>query len=271
MTDEDFRAARDAEMRSPDSWLTMAGLYWLEGDGERIAGSGEGCGIELPAAAPARAFSVRLEGGRVYLAPEAGLGATVDGRPLDGELELASDKGRAAQIVAFGDFRLWLIDRGGRLALRLRDLEASALKAYSGLDWFPASEAWRLAARLEAYPRPRRVKVPTAIGTTIEMTSPGELVFSAGGAERRLVAFRERPGEDYFIVFRDRTCGRESYGAGRFLEARDGEDGLVELDFNKATNPACAYSAWATCPRPPEGNSLELRVEAGEKAYPGPH
>jgi uncharacterized protein len=271
MTDENFRAERDAEMRSQESWLTMAGLYWLDEDGERSAGAGEARDIGLPASAPRRAFTVRKSGVRVYFAPAPGLGATIGDEAMVEERLLASDRPGPADIVSFGPLRLWLIDRSGRLALRLRDLEAEAFKAYSGLEWFPVSSEWRFKARLESYPEARKIKVGTAIGTTVEMSSPGEIVFSAGGEERRLIAFRDAPADPYFIVFRDLTSGRECYGAGRFLEATDEADGSVDLDFNKATNPACAYSSWATCPRPPEGNALALRVEAGEKVYRGPH
>ena len=78
----------------------------------------------------------------------------------------------------------------------------------------------------------------------------------------------DEPGEGLFIVFADYSSGTETYGGGRFLSADPpDEDGRVWLDFNKAYNPPCAFTPYATCPRPPEGNTLDVMVEAGEKNW----
>jgi uncharacterized protein len=76
------------------------------------------------------------------------------------------------------------------------------------------------------------------------------------------------PGsKDLFFVFRDLTAGKETYGAGRFLDTAPPQDGKVVLDFNKAYNPPCAFTPYATCPLPPAENKLAVRIEAGEKKY----
>jgi hypothetical protein len=74
---------------------------------------------------------------------------------------------------------------------------------------------------------------------------------------------------ELFFVFRDRTSGKTTYGASRFLYTEPAKDGFVWLDFNKAENPPCAFTAYATCPLPPPQNRLGLAVEAGEKTYLG--
>jgi uncharacterized protein (DUF1684 family) len=269
LTDEEFRRDRDAEMRSEESWLTVTGLYWLE-EGENAAGSEAGSAIPLPPSAPPRACVVDVRAGRAFLRASPGSGLRVNGADFAGGeagRPLAADRPGPADLVELGSLRFWIIERAGRLALRLRDLDSPALRAYAGLKWFEPSGAWRVPAAFVPYEEPRKVQVGTAIGTIEEMESPGRIEFEKEGKRYALVAFRSKPDEPFFIVFRDGTSGAESYGAGRFLEAAFEADGSLFLDFNRAVNPPCAYTPWATCPRPPAGNSLELRVEAGERAY----
>ncbi|HYO72786.1 MAG TPA: DUF1684 domain-containing protein, partial [Archangium sp.] len=132
---------------------------------------------------------------------------------------------------------------------------------------FPVSAAWRLEGRFEPATTPGKMSVPTVLGTVEEMSSPGTIVFTVNGQEYRLDPVRE-PGEDQlFIIFADPTNRAETYGAGRFLYEDLPRDGKVVLDFNRAYNPPCAFSPYATCPLPPPQNRLKLRVEAGEKRY----
>ena len=70
-----------------------------------------------------------------------------------------------------------------------------------------------------------------------------------------------------FLIFADATSGKETYGAARFLYAEMPRDGRIVLDFNKAYNPPCAFTPYATCPLAPPENRLDLRVTAGELKY----
>lgn len=102
------------------------------------------------------------------------------------------------------------------------------------------------------------------------MTSPGALVFEINGWVYRLDPLLEKGSKQLFIIFADKTSGKETYGAGRYLYADPpGADGNVVVDFNKAHNPPCAFTKFATCPLPPRQNRLAIRVEAGEKKNTG--
>ena len=102
------------------------------------------------------------------------------------------------------------------------------------------------------------------------MTSPGALIFEVNGRSYRLDPVLEKDSKQLFIIFADKTTGKETYGAGRYLYADPpGDDGKVVVDFNKAHNPSCAFTEFATCPLPPRQNRLAIRVDAGEKKYAG--
>jgi uncharacterized protein (DUF1684 family) len=167
---------------------------------------------------------------------------------------------------------LHVIERGGRLAVRVRDTASPARTRFDGIEAYPVDARWRVAARFEPYEPARTVEVPTVLGTAEPMTCPGRLVFELDGRTFTLDAMSEADDADLFLIFADATNRDATYGGGRFLyAARPGADGTVVVDFNKAYNPPCAFTPYATCPLPPPQNSLELRVEAGEKRWGDGH
>ena len=114
--------------------------------------------------------------------------------------------------------------------------------------------------------------VPNVLGQIDEQPSPGAIVFERGGKTHTLDTLPGGQDGSLFLIFADSTNGDETYGAGRFLTTEPPRDGRIVVDFNKAYNPPCAFTAFATCPLPPRQNRLALRVEAGEKAFAGhPH
>ena len=115
---------------------------------------------------------------------------------------------------------------------------------------------------------PRKIPILNVLGQTEDSECPGYAVFSLHGKELRLYPIIEEPGDkQLFFIFRDQTTGKETYGAGRFLYSDLPKNGEVVLDFNKAYNPPCAFTPYATCPLPPKENHLSVRVEAGEMTY----
>jgi len=123
-----------------------------------------------------------------------------------------------------------------------------------------------VSARFVRWPAPRTIPIPNVLGQVNDLPSPGYVEFTVGGRPLRLEPVLEEPGaEELFFIFRDRTAGKETYPAGRFLYAPMPRDGAVVLDFNKAYSPPCAFTAYATCPLPPPQNRLAVRIEAGEK------
>ena len=121
-------------------------------------------------------------------------------------------------------------------------------------------------AKYEPYNPPKSISIPTILGTIDKDTSPGALAFEKNGNQYKLDVIAE--GNQFFIIFADETSGKETYGAGRFLYTDlPDSNGNVTLDFNKAYNPPCAFTPYATCPLPPKQNYLKLSVTAGEKEY----
>jgi uncharacterized protein (DUF1684 family) len=161
--------------------------------------------------------------------------------------------------------------RGGRHAIRLRDPNAAARRNFHGIDTYPIDLAYRVTARFEPYAPPKKVPIANVIGTVDTMLSPGALVFQLGSRELRLDPLLEEPdATSLFLIFKDETSGSETYGAGRFLYTDLPVDGRVVVDFNRAYNPPCVFTEFATCPLPPPQNDLEAAVRAGEKDYAHP-
>ena len=244
---EEWRRARESSLKA--NWLQVAGLFWLR-EGANRFGTDPASDIVLPAG-PAHAGAFELRGGQVTV--------TLDGstRPL------RHDSGDVAKV---GRLSLFVIERGGRFGVRMKDPESSYLRNFHALDYFPLGDSWRVTARFVA--EPRKIPILNVLGQTEQSECPGYAVFQVNGKEFRLYPILEEPGaKQLFYIFRDQTSGRETYGAGRFLYSDLPKDGRVLLDFNKAYNPPCAFTDYATCPLPPKENHLPVRIEAGEKKY----
>ncbi len=170
-------------------------------------------------------------------------------------------------MLAHGSLSFYLIKRGARLGVRVKDREASTLKEFKGVPTFAVNPLWRLVARFEPYDPPRKIDVPNILGSTEADESPGAVVFDVKGEKFRLEAVKEDDSGELFLIFGDKTNGTETYGGGRFLYTLPPKDGTVVVDFNQAINPPCVFTPYATCPLPPAPNRLPIRIPAGEKAY----
>jgi uncharacterized protein (DUF1684 family) len=261
---EAWRQAREARLRGDEGWLTVAGLFWLK-EGENRLGSDPGAEVVLPAhSAPARAGVLRLQKGKVTIEPAAGVPITLHDQPV-GRRELRSDVPGPEDVLALGRTRFFVIERSGRLAIRLRDLDSPARKAFAGLRWFPVRPEYRVVGHFTPHPTPKKMPIPNVLGLVEEMISPGTVTFQLQGKQLSLEPVYETPAQDeLFFIFRDKTSARETYGAGRFFYADKPRDGEVIIDFNKAYTPPCAFTRFATCPLPPRQNHLPVRIEAGE-------
>jgi uncharacterized protein (DUF1684 family) len=259
-------AERDAGLRKPDGWLSLAGLYWLE-EGESSFGSDPSNAVVFPAGkSPARIGVFVVEDGAVRVRVEPGVAVTSDGEPVS-ELALATDAAEEPTLLEHGSLLWHAIDRGGRIGIRLKDRESPLLGAFAGMERYPADPAWRIEARFERYDPPKEILVPNIVGPALPEPCPGRVVFEHAGASHALEPTGEA-GEELFVVFGDETNGSETYGGGRFLYADwPGEDGVVVLDFNRAYNPPCVFTDFATCPLPPPQNKLPFRIAAGETTY----
>jgi uncharacterized protein (DUF1684 family) len=267
---EKWRAERLEEINGDDGWTTLVGLFWLE-EGQNRFGSDPSNSIVLPAgSSPKFAGSLLLDKDVVTLQTSPDAGIISDGHVVS-TLVLQSDADTKPTILNLGSLKLFVIKRGKRLGLRVKDKNHKARVNFTGLSYFPLNQTLRINSKFEPYTPSKSVPIATVLGTIDNMISPGRLVFELNGKSYSLDPVLERGSKQLFIIFADKTTGKETYGAGRYLYADPpGVDGKVILDFNKAHNPSCAFTKFATCPLPPRQNRLAIRIEAGEKKYAGP-
>ena len=265
-----WRAKRIAELTAPDGWLSLVGLHFLK-PGENTVGHAPASDVVL-GRGPARLGVATLAAdGKVMLQIAAGVEATIDGQVArSGELRVGAGAVKPT-LVACGPVSFFVIERGGKLALRVKDSASERRARFAGVDYFPFDPAWRIEARWVAFEKSRMIPLLNVLGQTSPALVPGKAVFERAGKTYELLAIDEGPGEPLFFVIADTTTGQETYGGARFVYAEASKDGTVVLDFNRAENPPCAFTPFATCPLPPKENRLPFAVTAGEKVYRGSH
>jgi uncharacterized protein (DUF1684 family) len=274
---DDWHAKRIKTLRGETGWLTLVGLVPLH-PGANGVGSAAGSDAQLPEKAPAHVGTVTVDAGRFFFRAVPGVDVRVENRAgvpsaaaVDTVTMLSDTQGDGPTTLDVGSLLFYVIARGDKTFLRVKDRMSEVRRAFTGIDRFPVDPRWRVVAKFERHDPPLTVAVPDVLGQINEEPSPGTLSFTLAGRDCRLIPTGE-PGGQLFIVFGDPTNGVTTYGAGRFLNAdAPSPDGKVVLDFNKATNPPCAFTPYATCPLPPEGNRLPVAVEAGEKSWGAGH
>jgi uncharacterized protein (DUF1684 family) len=263
---EKWRQERETNLKKDTGWLTVAGLFWLK-EGTNTVGAGENFDVRLTENFKQGKFGeIEFKDDKAALKVANGIEAQADGKNISAPVELVSDeKGKPTEIRT-GTQTFYLIKREERFGIRLKDSNSEARRNFKGLHWFPVDESYKVTARLEASTEPKELKVPNVLGGFFKMKSPGTLKFSLKGKEYSLQPVDEGDGT-LFVIFGDGSNKNETYKSGRFLYAEKPVNGETTLDFNKAENPPCAFTPYATCPLPPPGNSLEVEVAAGEKRY----
>ena len=267
---EQWRKAYQAELTSDTGWLTVSGLFWLH-EGQNKFGSDASNDIVLPAPAPARAGSFEFHSGKTIAHINPGVAVTLNGKPVQ-TAELRPDS-REDRLV-LGDLTLYVHASGTRLGIRMKDKNSKLRREFTSLKWFPVDESYRVTARFAPYSPAKQLDSQNVLGDPIKMDIVGYLDFFLQGQKFRLDV-EAGNGGGFFIVFRDLTAGKETYPASRFVDTEEPKDGsggkTVDLDFNKAYNPPCAYNPYTTCPLPLPGNRLKIAIPAGEKIYKEHH
>ena len=263
-----WRNNRIQNLKSPNGWVSLAGLFWLK-EGANTFGADPGQDLVVQVkAAPPRIGTFTLAASQVRFTTATGADVRQGGAPVR-EVVCKSDAEGMATVLTCGTMSWFVIRRGDKVGVRLKDSANPRIAQLTDIPVFPVDTAWRVTATLVRYPEPREVLTPTIIGSVIPQKSPGVLRFKAAGQDCQLQPIEE-PDGSLFVAFGDATSGTETYGGGRFLEIPkpDGAN-MTVLDFNMACNPPCVFSPFATCPLPTSENILPIRVTAGEKMVLG--
>ncbi len=271
----EWETRRRETLNEPDGWLSLVGLMWLD-EGENSFGSDQARDLVYTASETPPAVGVFVVSGEtVSFEPAADLEInTVDGERVAGSVVMQAPRieGEEADpfpILTWGPLRWHVIRRKGQFAVRLKDALSPILADFDRIEMFPVERSWRLDARFEPYDEPKTIMIPNILGTVGESESPGAVVFVVDGEIYRLDTWKDSDDPDnFFTAFGDLTNRHSTYGGGRFLwiDAPD-ENGYTFVDFNRAYNPPCVFTPYATCPLPPEQNRLPLAIEAGEKIF----
>lgn len=264
---EQWHKNREVRLKSETGWLNVAGLMWLK-EGENTFGSGKENDIVFPEGKADKSLGVLiLKNDTVYLKTIAASNIQHNSKPYNGGIIYTNNDEENPPVLAHRSLRWFIIKRGTRYAIRLRDLESEALKNFTTIEYFPADAKWCIKATYQAPEKPTTIPVQDIIGLTTETPYGGTLHFEINGKLYELEATLEY--DNLFIVFADATTGNETYGGGRFLYAKKPQNGatVVVLDFNKAYNPPCCFTNFATCPLPTAKNRLSIAITAGEKTY----
>lgn len=263
-----WHEARIRSLTAPEGWLSLVGLVWLS-DGEWTVGRKPGGlddrRIELIHAPADACGSFVVAGDRVRFRPAPGLDATADGTPIAGEIELVADSAGTPTVVRFGPIAVTLVRRNGQLALRIRDRDSETRTRFAGIERFPYAPSRRVEATFTPAAAGATFGVRNVTGFVDETPLAGELRFRLDGRDLALLATGDGSG-GLFVVFGDLTNGRSTYGGGRFLSVLAPVDGKTTVDFNRATNPPCSFTPFATCPTPVAANRLPIVIEAGERS-----
>jgi len=264
---ERWRAARLKRLAGPEGWLTLIGLWWLR-EGVNSVGSDPSNDARLPAGkAPAQVGTIHVAGMKVSAEFDPESGVTHEGQPVS-TLDLEDDKDDRPSILRIGTVSFFVIRREDELAIRVRDSESQSRYQFRGIEHYPVDLRWRTETRFQSYEPARRARVQTVLGTQETYVVPGAVEFEIDAKTYALDVFLEDPDDDLFVIFGDLTNRSETFGGGRYIYTpQAGQDGIVMLDFNKAFNPPCVFTPYATCPLPLPQNRLPVRIEAGEKRY----
>ena len=269
---EQWHGFRKNAIYGPNGWATLIGLWWLK-PGETTIGSDVENRIALPRDRSAKNLgSVWITGDSARFAAAPGVKVTVDtATDLVQSVPLHSDLEPKATVVHIGPLNLNYIvreDRGEfKHAIRIKDTSSVARADAAPLRYFPTDIQWRVQAKFVRGTKPDSLNVISVLGTETRMVHPGDVSFTLQGHQYSLMVIREPEdhSRDLFVMFTDSTNRKETYPATRYVWVPYPDSlGRTVLDFNKAYNPPCAFTKFATCPFPPKGNHVPVYITAGE-------
>lgn len=262
----EWDAKRVSRLKADDGWLNLIGRFWLK-PGENTFGTSKDNDIVIESSKlPEHIGSFLFFDTTVTFKANEGTDVLFNNKPVK-EIVLIGDEKKDMTVLQIGSVKFNLIIRDTLYGIRFRDLNSDLVKNFKGIKRFPIDQSWDIKAKFEEYNPPKEIMVPNVLGQIDKEKSPGAVVFERDGQTYRIDAVDEG-GDKLFLIIADQTSGDETYGGGRFMYVNKPDStGIIDLDFNKAYNPPCVFTKYATCPLPPLQNYLKLRIEAGEKVY----
>ncbi|NQT62886.1 MAG: DUF1684 domain-containing protein [Candidatus Marinimicrobia bacterium] len=262
-----WHQSRNERLNQPTGWLTLSGLFWLEEGDNRFGGDSKNHLVFPGASVPGYMGVLHLNGDSVSISVADSIHIFLRDSLIT-RSDLKKDSDGEPDILTWENLTWYIIQRGDRVGVRLRDSQHPNYVNFKPTELFPIDSSWRVLATLETFDTTRTVDIVNVLGDTSPSSTPGILHFEVNGKALTLTPLADPGDKNYFIIFGDATNGLSTYGAGRFLviPAVDG-NGTTFIDFNKSYNMPCAFSPYATCPLPPEENQLTIAIEAGELDY----
>jgi uncharacterized protein len=261
---------RIAALKDPNGWLNLEGLFWLKKGVNRFGAASENELVFDNASFPKYLGDFIFDNGKVFWKD-----APTEKITIKDKAGLSISNYSAINLLTetegtytsqWKDFVWIVIQREDKVGIRFRNLKAKTLLEFKGIERFPVNEKFRIKAKV--IPQNQNpLMIMNVLGQNTAQKHGGQLVFDMEGKTYRLDAIDEG-GVRLFVAFADATSGKTTYGSGRFIELEKPDaDGFTYIDFNKAYNPPCAFTEFATCPLPPPQNRLNIAIPAGEKKY----
>lgn len=265
-----WHAKRINRLKADDGWLNLAGRFWLRRGTSTIGSAKDNDIVVESKKVPGKIGSFVFKDLVVIFKAKEGVDVFYNANTIK-EIVMIDDQKKDMTVLQIGPIRFNLIIRDTLYGVRFRDLDSDLVKHFKGIETFPIDQSWNIKAKFEPYNPPKEIAVPNVLGQVSKEKSPGAVVFEREGKTYKIDAVSE--GDDkLFLIIADETSGEETYGGGRFLYVNKPDStGTIDLDFNKAYNPPCVFTKYATCPLPPLQNYLKLKIDAGEKMYKGGH
>ncbi|MDP1815533.1 MAG: DUF1684 domain-containing protein [Leadbetterella sp.] len=258
----DWHKQREENLKKENGWLNLAGLFWLN-EGRNTIGSDTKNDHLFPGdKCPDFLGEIFLRNGEVEFSVLNGHEVFIEGVKIQKVKIFPSEK---PIILQYGSLKWLVIKRGEKFAIRLRDLKSPFLEEFTHIEHFKIDPKWNFTAKFVKTDN-KKISILDITGQTSQQDSPGKLVFRIGKKEYSLDVLAE--GDQFFVIFGDKTNKISTYGGGRYIYTQlPDAAGNVKIDFNKAYNPPCAFTPFATCPLPPKQNLLNVKIDAGEKNY----
>ncbi len=260
---ENWKQQRVSNLTKPDGWLSLIGMEWFR-NGNNSIGSAAENDIVLPSG-PKHIGNFQLLKDKITFTANKEVNILANELPIETTIEVKMDSSGEQTIFSIDTFRFFVIQRG-KPALRIKDSLAKTLQEFKGISYFPLNEEFKIEAEFIAYEPVKEIEIINVLGLLNKEQSLGKLKFKIKGSTYYLDTLDS--GDNFFILFADRTSGRTSYGPGRFLYVPKPKEGnMTSIDFNMAYNPPCAFNDYSTCSLPPVQNRINVFIEAGEKEY----